>query len=74
MNVKRASALGIRPEPKKRLIYSRSFPLERDHGAFHVCGFLIRMLEGDSFKDFCKRAPRDNEMLELRKWLFSETK
>ena len=36
--------------------------------------FLIRMLEGDSFKDFCKRAPRDNEMLELRKWLFSETK
>jgi len=35
--------------------------------------FLIRMLEGDDFKKFCKRAPKDNEMLELRKWLFSES-
>ena len=35
--------------------------------------FLIRMLEGDDFKKFCKRAPKDSEMIELRKWLFSET-
>jgi len=35
--------------------------------------FLIRMLEGDDFKKFCRRAPKDSEMIELRKWLFSET-
>ena len=35
--------------------------------------FLIRMLEGDDFKKFCRRAPRDGEMLALRKWLFSES-
>jgi hypothetical protein len=33
--------------------------------------FLIRMLAGDDFRKFCRRAPRDNEMLFLRKWLFS---
>jgi hypothetical protein len=35
--------------------------------------FLIRMLEGDDFKKFCKRAPTDADMLALRKWLFSQT-
>jgi len=33
--------------------------------------FLIRMLAGESFKVFCRRAPRDREMLLLRRWLFS---
>jgi len=33
--------------------------------------FLIRMLEGDDFRKFCKRAPRDSDMLELRRWLFA---
>lgn len=33
--------------------------------------FLIRMLEGDNFREFCKRAPKDERMLALRKWLFA---
>jgi len=33
--------------------------------------FLIRMLAGDNFREFCRSAPRDPKMLELRKWLFS---
>jgi hypothetical protein len=34
--------------------------------------FLIRMLEGDNFREFCRRAPADEDMLALRSWLFSE--
>lgn len=34
--------------------------------------FLIRMLEGDNFKEFCKRAPTDEDMLALRDWLFAK--
>jgi hypothetical protein len=33
--------------------------------------FIIRMLEGESFEDFCRRNPSDELMLEMRKVMFS---
>jgi hypothetical protein len=34
--------------------------------------FIICMLLGEDFLHFCRRAPRDGSMLELRGWLFSK--
>lgn len=33
--------------------------------------FIIRMLEGDDFKKFCRRAPTDSDIKDIRKWIFS---
>ena len=33
--------------------------------------FLIRMLEGDNVREFCRSRPTDADMLEMREWLFS---
>lgn len=33
--------------------------------------FIIRMLEGESFEDFCRRNPSDELMLEMRNFIFS---
>ena len=60
-------------DPEMKLAYNAH---QFQHGDTE-CGmyslyFLIRMLERDDFKKFCKRAPRDSEMIALRKWLFSE--
>jgi hypothetical protein len=35
--------------------------------------FIIRMLEGDNFKEFCKNKhpPNDPDMIKFRQWIFA---
>jgi hypothetical protein len=62
-------------DPKMKLGYNaRKFQYGDSECGMYSLYFLIRMLEGDDFRAFCRRAPRDQEMLKLRKWLFSERK
>jgi hypothetical protein len=59
-------------DPSMKLEYNaRRFQFKESECGMYCLYFLIRMLEGDDFKAFCRRAPKDKEMLELRKWLFS---
>jgi hypothetical protein len=61
-------------DPQMKLAYNaHRFQYGDTECGMYSLYFLIRMLEGDDFKKFCKRAPKDEEMLALRKWLFSET-
>ena len=50
---------------------ARKFQFGDSECGMYCLYFLIRMLEGENFKKFCRRAPRDNEMLLLRQELFS---
>ena len=59
-------------DPQVKLHYNaRRFQYGDTECGVYSLYFLIRMLEGDDFKKFCKRAPKDEDMLALRKWLFS---
>lgn len=59
-------------DPKMKLEYNaRRFQYGGTECGIYSIYFLIRMLEGDSFKKFCRRAPRDAEIMPLRQWLFS---
>jgi len=59
-------------DPLMKLEYNaRRFQYGDSECGMYSLYFIIRMLEGDNFKKFCRRAPRDAEMLALRKWLFS---
>jgi hypothetical protein len=59
-------------DPRMKLQYNaRRFQYGETECGVYCLYFLIRMLEGDDFRKFCKRAPRDSDMLELRKWLFA---
>lgn len=59
-------------DPKMKLKYNaRRFQYGNTECGVYSIYFLIRMLAGDSFKDFCQRAPRDPKMLALRKWIFA---
>lgn len=61
-------------DPQMKLAYNaHRFQYGDTECGMYSLYFLIRMLEGDDFKKFCKRAPKDGDMLALRKWLFSET-
>jgi len=60
-------------DPQMKLAYNaRRFQYGNTECGVYSIYFLIRMLEGDSFKDFCRLAPRDPKMLEFRKWLFAQ--
>lgn len=60
-------------DPKMKLAYNaRRFQYGDTECGVYSLYFLIRMLEGDSFKDFCRAAPRDPKMLLYRKWLFAQ--
>ena len=50
---------------------ARRFQYGETECGMYCLYFLIRMLAGDNFRRFCRKAPRDHEMLFLRKWLFS---
>jgi hypothetical protein len=65
-------SLTLQDKEMKLSYNARRFQFGDTECGMYSLYFLIRMLEGDDFKKFCKRAPKDNEMLELRKWLFSE--
>jgi hypothetical protein len=59
-------------DPTMKLQYNaRRFQYGDTECGVYCLYFLIRMLEGDNFRKFCRRAPRDSDMLELRKWLFA---
>jgi hypothetical protein len=59
-------------DPKMKLAFNaRRFQYGNTECGMYSLYFIIRMIEGDDFKKFCRRAPKDNEMLDLRKWLFA---
>ena len=59
-------------DSKMKLQYNaRRFQYGDTECGVYCLYFLIRMLEGDDFRKFCRRAPRDGDMLELRRWLFA---
>jgi hypothetical protein len=60
-------------EPKMKLAYNaRRFQFKGSECGMYSMYFIIRMLMGEQFRPFCRRAPRDGVMLTLRNWLFSK--
>jgi hypothetical protein len=59
-------------DPQMKLAYNaRRFQYGDTECGMYSLYFLIRMIQGESFKKFCRRAPSDADMLALRKWIFS---
>jgi hypothetical protein len=59
-------------DPAMKLAYNaRRFQMKDSECGMYSMYFIIRMLMGEEFRPFCRRAPRDGEMLALRSWLFS---
>jgi hypothetical protein len=59
-------------DPKMRLEYvARRLQYQNTECGIYCIYFIIRMLHGDSFKEFTRRKPSDADMLDLRDWLFS---
>lgn len=59
-------------DPRMKLKYnSRRFQFGNSECGMYCLYFLIQMLKGENFQHFCRRAPRDSKMLELRQMLFS---
>ena len=50
---------------------SRRFQFKGSECGVYSLYFIIRMLAGEPFRTFCRRAPRDSAMLDLRDELFS---
>jgi hypothetical protein len=59
-------------EPKLKLFVNarRLQRMDSECGMFCIY-FIICMLEGETFQHFCRRAPTDKFMLEIRKWFYS---
>lgn len=63
--------LGIQ-EPKIRLGWNgRRFQHSNSECGMYSMYFVDRMLAGESFLKFCRRAPPDRFMLDMRDWMFS---
>lgn len=59
-------------DSQMKLYYnSRRFQFKGSECGVYSLYFIIRMLAGDAFQPFCRRAPRDAAMLDLRDELFS---
>jgi len=59
-------------EPTIQLGYNgRRFQRLNSECGVYCLYFIIRMLDGEDFLHFCRRAPPDRFMLDLRDWLFS---
>lgn len=59
-------------DKKMKLAYNgRRFQTKNTECGMYCIYFIIRMLTGDGFRSFSKRAPPDAEMIKLRHWLFS---
>lgn len=55
-----------------KLFYNgRRFQFQNSECGMYSMYFIIRMLMGDDFKKFSRKAPPDSFMLDLRDWLFS---
>jgi hypothetical protein len=60
-------------DPTMKLAYNaRRFQFKGSECGMYSMYFIIRMLMGEDFLHFCRRAPRDGAMLYLRNWLFSK--
>ena len=59
-------------EPNMKL-YSNAkrFQFGESECGVYCLYFIIRMLEGSSFKGFCRGAPTDSDIRDIRKWIFS---
>jgi len=59
-------------DPQMKLAYNaRRFQFKGSECGMYSMYFISRMLFGEDFRHFCRRAPPDGEMLRLRKWMFS---
>ena len=59
-------------EPSIKLGYNgRRFQKMNTECGIYCLYFIIRMMDGESFLSFCRRAPPDRFMLDLRDWIFS---
>lgn len=59
-------------DPQIKLAYNaRRFQFKGSECGMYSMYFISRMLFGEDFRHFCRRAPPDGEMLRLRKWMFS---
>ncbi len=59
-------------EPKIELGWNgRRFQHLNSECGMYCLYFIIRMLDGEDFLQFCRRAPPDRFMLDLRDWIFS---
>ena len=59
-------------DDKMKLYYNgRRFQFQSSECGMYSMYFIIRMLAGDDFQAFSRKAPPDSFMLELRSWLFS---
>jgi hypothetical protein len=59
-------------DPKMKLAYNaRRFQFKGSECGMYSMYFIIRMLAGDEFRPFTRKAPRDSAMLGLRDWMFS---
>lgn len=60
-------------DPRMKLAYNaRRFQFQGSECGMYSMYFIIRMMMGEPFLRFCRRAPRDGVMLSLRNWLFSK--
>lgn len=60
-------------DPKMKLAYNaRRFQFQGSECGMYSMYFIIRMMMGEPFLQFCRRAPRDGVMLSLRGWIFSK--
>ena len=64
-------SLTLQDSDMKLSYNSRRFQFGNSECGMYSIYFLICMLEGEDFKKFCRRAPRDSEMLALRTRLFA---
>ena len=59
-------------DPQMKLYYNgRRFQFQNSECGMYSMFFIIRMLAGEDFQAFSRKAPPDSFMLDLRDWLFS---
>jgi len=59
-------------DPEMRLEYNtRRLQFRNTECGIYCIYFIIRMLAGDKFLDITRRKPSDEDMMDLRDWLFS---
>jgi hypothetical protein len=59
-------------DPKMKLGFNgRQFQHQNSECGMYCLYFLDRMIAGDNYLKFCRRAPPDKYMLDFRDWLFS---
>ncbi len=61
----------VNQDPKMKLSYNaRRLQFKNTECGVYCLYFIIRMLHGDQFVQFSRSKPRDEDMLDLRDWLY----